>query len=202
MNDDKLEELNVDLRDLCCFLITLFYKTERKYSCCRTKVGKLLSILAFKYAMNNEKLFNERIYKYDECGTAIEKTGAILYRDEYYEYTYYDGQKKIYDMFNESVELPTRWKREINIPLTVMVDTVDVFRKFGAYSKTDLSEVLNPIVDELTNESYGEIELCKIPLIIDKVDQENKVIQYLKKERISNKVMDHVSGKVKKYKLW
>ena len=36
--------------DIVDYLISLFYKTNKKYSCSRTKIGKLLSILEFKYA--------------------------------------------------------------------------------------------------------------------------------------------------------
>lgn len=201
MYDDVLEKLNVDLGELCCFLIQLFNNTEKKYSCSRTKVGKILSILAFKYAMNGEKLFSERIYKYDGCGTSVETLIGIVCRDEYFSYRYHDDKREIHDEFNNCVEMPLKWQRQANIPYEVMIDTEDVFRKFGAYSQTDLSEVLNPIVEELTDESYGEIELWKIPFIINDLDQNNAVIKYLCECRPSKKINNSIREKIKTKRL-
>lgn len=68
----KMQNSNLRLKEITYYLIQQFYKTGEKYSCTQTKLGKLLSILAFKYARNGQKLFDTPIYKYPpRCGTLI-----------------------------------------------------------------------------------------------------------------------------------
>ena len=51
--DRLMKELHTDLEKATCYLVQFFYKTGRLYSCTRTKLRKLLSIVAFVYARNN-----------------------------------------------------------------------------------------------------------------------------------------------------
>lgn len=197
MNDIQLENLNTSLEDLCCLLVPLFYKTGCKYSCSRTKIGNLLSILAFKYVIDGKKLFNETIYKYDNCGTAITEIIDMLETDEYSVYLYQDDKEYISDELLISAILPERWQRIPQLSFEIMRDTLEVFRVFGAYSKSDLSEILNPISEKATNVSYGKIELSKIPSIIDEIDQNNVLVKYLKTPFSKNGCITSEGVKVK-----
>ena len=79
--ETKMIELNANLKDVTSCLIRMFYQTDKKYSCTQTKLGKMLSILAFRYAINGEKLFNESIYRYPpNCGTLIKALTFIKSR--------------------------------------------------------------------------------------------------------------------------
>lgn len=197
MDKNKLNDLNVDLEELCCFLIPLFYETDCKYSCTRNKLGKLLTILAFKYAMNGERLFNEKIYRNGNCGTIIEQIMDVFEKDEYVLPEYNDDRKYIKEELEASIKLPQRFQIMPDLSFDVMNDMLDVFRNFGAYYPSDLSRVLNPIVDKVTKESHGEVELFKVPYVIDAVDSENDVVKYLKSRCIDNK---NTKRKIKKYK--
>lgn len=71
---EQKQIMNVKLRAIVNYLIGFFYVTEKKYSCSITKIGKLLSILAFKaYIKNEENILGEyvTIKKYKDCGTYI-----------------------------------------------------------------------------------------------------------------------------------
>lgn len=161
----------------------------------RQKIGKLLSILAFKYAVNDEQLFKEQIYKYDNCGTYIRETAFLVYRDEYHRDSYQNDKKYINDQLQKPTILNlTEYSRyeylfkNACINFRIKEHVKDVFRNFGSYSQKDLSDVLNPIVEKLTDVSYGPIELSKVSSVIDEVDQDNEVVKYLKSHKKDNNV--------------
>lgn len=141
-----ITSLHANLKDCALYLTKLFYKTGKKYSCSQTKLGKLLSIAAFVCARRREKLFDENIYKYDDCGTAIK--GLLLYfdRERYVLYKYSDERTKICDcLFDESL-VPDEL-RNIQEPSDYIKSIIDdVFINFGAYNARDLGCCLNPIV--------------------------------------------------------
>lgn len=162
------------------YFIQLFYKTGKRYSCTRTKLGKLLSILAFKYAANDKLLFFEEIYRYPNCGTAIKELMCGIERDVYREYAYEDGKKRIHKHeLKANVDIPKMYPDISLLKPEIKKDIEDVFFNFGAYSQSDLSDVLNPIVEyEGICNSEGIIELEKIILLHDKLPG-NKVLDYI-----------------------
>ena len=203
-----MKKLNIEIKKLTYYLVLLFFKTDCKYSCTSTKIGKMLSILAFKYAYNGVLLFNDEVRKYDNCGTMIENSSCWLYRNEYVCWKDQNNKEYITDELKEPIDLPDKLNcryREFckysDLPSYVKKEVEEVFRYFGAYSHVDLSEVLNPIVDMLTTESYGKIDLSKISNIIDEVTQDNEVIKYLKSNPISNEVINDVQVKRKIMKM-
>lgn len=163
------------------YLIQFFYKTDKRYSCTRTKIGKLLSILAFKYAVNyDENIFPRQIYRYSECGTIIASLQCYVDRDVYFDYPYVNSKKRISrNELNENADIPGRYKEVSNLAPGLKKDIEDVFFTFGAYSQVDLSDVLNPIVEyEGICNSEGIIDLSKIILLHDKLPG-NKVLDYI-----------------------
>lgn len=159
-----INESNDMLRDCANYLILLFYKTNKRYSCTRTKIGKLLSILAFKYARINHRVFWDKIYKYPGCGTYIENLEGICQRDVYFQLYYEDDNKEIpLEEIDKNIIAPMEDKDFTCISSWVRMDIEDVFHKFGAYSQERLGECLNPIVEyEGICESDGSINLNKI----------------------------------------
>ena len=63
-----------------------------------------------------------------------------------------------------------------------------MFRRFGSYSHVDLSDVLNPIVENTGTPSYGRIDLSRILPAIMETDPNNDVIKYINSIPIESKL--------------
>ena len=162
----NLVEIHVNLRESANYLIQLFYQTKKRYSCTRTKVGKLLSIVAFVYAKSGKKLFDEAIFKYDNCGTSINELKVYIDRDVYIQYQYEDDCQYINSEFLHHEDIIEKHKDIDSVDDTLKKVIEDVFRNFGAFSAYDLGQCINPIVNlpQMVNEK-GEIQLHIIPTI-------------------------------------
>lgn len=177
----QMKKTNVGIEECANYLIQLFYKTEKRYSCTRTKIGKLLSILAFKYAVQDEiSIFPWEIYRYPKCGTSIAWLNTCIDRDVYLNYPYVDSKKRISKKeLNENVDIPNGYKEISNLLSRIKNDIEDVFFAFGAYSQVDLSEELNPIVEyEGICLPNGMINLDNLIVLQDKF-MGNKVLDYV-----------------------
>lgn len=181
----RMTNLHANLKGITCYLIQFFYKTARRYSCTQTKLGKLLSILAFRYAINNELLFDEVIYKFSpHCGTLI-KALTFIPKDIYIR----DLDEPDYDMSNiidnifDDAEVPMQYIMAEDISLSLKENIKDVFKNFGAYSGDELAKHLNPIVDKIANENNDEIDLSLMHTLnlndFDINSNNNKIVNYL-----------------------
>ncbi|MBQ7136697.1 MAG: hypothetical protein IJO43_01815 [Bacilli bacterium] len=201
-------EENVNARDLAYYMIRMFYETDRKYSCTRTKIGKLLSILSFKYATKGIILFDDPIYRYDDCGTHIKDVSVWLYRDEYLMDEYQDDKKYITDEFKRPKNLPNGQLKRYNalnntlgnLTEEVKREAEEVFRRFGAYSQVDLSKILNPIIENTGTQSYGKIDLSRIPSAIAETEPNNDVVKYIKSIPVDIKTQSDETSCVSKNK--
>ena len=183
--DIQMNKLNTNFKTITNYLIQLFYKTDKKYSCTQTKIGKMLSILAFKYAQKDKLLFNENIYKYSpDCGTFI-KDLVFIPNDIYFrdiEFDNPDNSKYISDIFNEKAEIPECYLNIEILPVEIESEIEMLFRKYGAYSSRKLAELLNPIVDKIVDDNSDLILLEKLAIIEKKefnVDDTNNLIEYI-----------------------
>ena len=164
------------------YLISFFYKTDKRYSCTRTKLGKMLSILAFKYAINGVNIFDEKIHKYENCGTWINST-KFWPRDIYAHYPgqIHDDKRKI-SIFSMKLttDIPECYSKIGELSPELMLDIEDLFCTFGAYSQKDLSDLLNPIVEhpEVCNED-GTINLESIKNLNKWDFLGNKAVEYI-----------------------
>lgn len=145
--EERMEKLNVNLEQTANYMIQLFYQTGQKYSCTRTKIGKLLSIVAFVYAKKDRQIFNEVIYKYGDCGTTINELTATVDRDVYLQCDYQDDKNYIECEFDVSVPIPDKHKETDRISEEVKLIVQKVFRNFGAYSAYDLGQLICPIIN-------------------------------------------------------
>lgn len=139
----KMNELHINLKEAALYLIGLFNATGQAYSCSRTKIGKLLSILAFVYARRGIQIFDETIYKYDGCGTTIPELASFVYRDVYIKLNYEDMRSPV----NIEIDSSNLEYNEEVLNLTVISDIRVVFNRFGAYTAFDLGKCINPIVN-------------------------------------------------------
>ncbi len=178
--EKKMETRYENLEHCANYLVQLFYKTDKRYSCSRTKIGKLLSILAFKYATKDIKLFFEPIYRYDGCGTAIAHINYYLPRDVYRMLEYDNSKRRIRKSeLKEDVDIPAWYQDISSLFPTIKEDIEDVFFTFGAYSQVHLSEELNPIVEyERMCDDDGRINLAHILAVYGKLPG-NKVVEYI-----------------------
>ena len=180
--DTDMKNLNMNLKEITYYLIQLFYKTGKKYSCTQTKLGKLLSILAFKYARNEQLLFNESISKYPpHCGTLIEDL-VFIPKDIYIrdlDVEDPDKLKIINEPFDDKAEIPNNYMDINNLSDQVKKDIEDLFRLFGSYPASKLGEYLNPIV-ELTVSDDNKIILNMIKTISIEDFSENELNEITK----------------------
>ena len=140
--------LYTNLRYATNYLIQLFYRSEQRFSCTRTKIGKLLSIVAFKYARQNIRLFDEDICKYQQCGTAINELKLLLERDIYIQDNYEDSKQRIeYNEIKGNFAcVPGLYLEVGTLDSNVKKAIEDVFFRFGAYSPLDLGNGLCDLV--------------------------------------------------------
>lgn len=178
-----MRNLNTNLQQSTNYLIELFYRTNKKYTCTRTKLGKLLSIVAFKYAMEDKKLFNETIYKYNDCGCVILEL-KILNRDIYIQNEYFDNNEKINekDLVLEDIKLPNIYLNSEKVNKEIKESIKEVFLEFGAYSTRKLSKLLDEITDIngiANNENVIILENIKTIDFEKNKDSSNKLFKFL-----------------------
>ena len=179
--EEIMEPLDIDFIEATNYLISLFEATDRRYSCTRTKIGKLLSIVAFVYARQNKRLFLEEVLEYENCGTTFGELLRLVGRDIYREYEYSDNEENICDPIEED----GRFK---DIPQDVRKTIEEVFRKFGAYKAPGLGKLIMPIIKKsnVINEDKT-ININQIYLLeyndFDKEEKDNVLIQYLFKPK-------------------
>lgn len=166
------------------YLIQFFFKTEKKYSCTRMKIGKLLSILAFRYECKGIQLFDEVIY-WDICNTVINQLTLFYPIDTYYQKNPMDDANKIIDPdeLKEGIDIPDFYKVKLTIPDEVMKDIEELFYNFGAYDSYDLTRLLKPIVQhEGICRPNGSIDLEAIANLDKNHFPDNKVVEFIFKK--------------------
>ncbi len=188
IHDEKksMKELHTNLKEITYYLIQFFYKTGEKYSCTQTKLGKMLSILAFKYARNDKKLFDISIYKYPpHCGTLIKELTFIP--KDIYEREFSQNNPDTADIItvgvDDSIQIPEPYNEVNNLSLEIKKDIEDLFFNFGAYPADELGKLLNPIVDQLVNQQNDELDLSRLITldrnIINIGQDSNRIVDYI-----------------------
>lgn len=164
----QMEELNVNLEQAANYLIQLFYRTNQRYSCTRTKIGKLLSIVAFVYAYEDKKLFSESIYKYNDCGTSFNELKLFLGREVYMKDRYLDDEQPYKGDFNYCNDIPKDYQYIENIDECLRTNIEEVFKKFASYPPVSLGNCINTIVNykDMVDE-MGKINLFKISTLTE-----------------------------------
>ena len=150
---NRMKEVYVDLETATNYLVQLFYQTGRRYSCTRTKLGKMLAIVAFKYARADEIIFAESVYEYGEhCGAVISGLAMIVDRDAYLNYQYLDVKddsnvdKIIDDERERKAFIPEKYKKTSGITDGVKDRIKEVFALFGGYSAPLIGHFINDLI--------------------------------------------------------
>lgn len=164
LKNDRMTEVHASLEEAVYYFVQLFYKTGQRYSCSRTKLGKLLSIVAFVYAQKNEKLFDDIIYKYVDCGTVIKNLVLYVDNEVYIRYEYHDKKDDIdISLIDENADFPEKYAKTDSLSQDLKNTIKNIFVKFGAFAAKDLGLCINPIVvfNDITLPD-GSIDLSKI----------------------------------------
>lgn len=181
-NEGTMENLNVNLKQLMNYFVQLFYKTGKRYSCARSKLGKLLTVTSFVYARKGYVLFDEDIYKYDDCGTYIEELVAYVNREAYFVSKYYDCKDYIDVDIDEEAYVPFRYLDVSDIDEDVKNIMMDVFRTFGAYSAYELGMQIVPFIklDGVVNSgNIVDLETIAQLNIYDLIGEDNELRKFL-----------------------
>ena len=167
----------------------MFYRTGKRFTCTRTKLGKLLAIVAFKYARDGKVIFDKPVYKYDEkCGAVVSGLAMIVDRDVYLNYSYSDNtefsEKERIEVLLSSKRIPTYPVPEKYKDIDDLSDDVkecidEVFKLFGGYSAYVIGQDINDLIDiyGIVREN-GRIDLNRIH------DLSEKDVESIKKSRL------------------
>lgn len=185
--NNKTTDLHTSIKEITNYLIQFFYKTEKKYSCTQTKLGKLISIIAFKYAQQGVLLFDENIYEYPKhCGTLIKALTFIpqnIYTRSLYEQDCDKSTENTDDFID--AEIPVQYVCVCDLSDSIKKEIESVFRNFGSYSGDELAKNLNPIVDKIIKNDSDELDLSLLQSLEKNdytIDQSNnKIVNYIYK---------------------
>lgn len=193
---------NLEIEKLACYLISLFYKTNRKYFCSRPKINRLLTI----YKLSSINFDPDCFHYYFKVDAPYMIIGGFVYlidRDVYFNFGTVNNRiqlmsednKEFFDgKFNEidSITNPYRVnENDINDMKKNLLEII--FRKFASYSVGDLGKMINELhhsipfekrVDE-TNYVYNHLESNKfIEFLNSKYNNElyqnNEVFKFIK----------------------
>lgn len=182
----KMIELKENLKAITYYFIKLFFLTQKKYSCTRTKLGKLISVVAFKQAVHGQRLFDEPIYKYPPlCGTLI-KDLTFIPKDIYWRDSDQPNPDKIApidECFDNSVSIPIQYTDFRQPTEQIKVHIEQVFKEFGAYPADVLGKQLNPIVEKIVDTNTDEIDLSRLESMniadFNISDENDKIVKYI-----------------------
>lgn len=152
-------ERKENLLDCAYFIISLYYLTDKKYMCTRTKVEKLLAIadlIAIYYFKNS--LFEEKICSND-CGIGFPVLSRYLpseiimatderckYSDEPINFNYDYDKSKIPDLYSQR-PLPCERTRGL---------LINVFRRFGSYSPVTIGKAIDSFKEKIISKTDRE----------------------------------------------
>jgi hypothetical protein len=181
-----MKEAYINLEDAINYLVEQFYLTDRKFSCTRTKIGKILSIIAFRYALREQKLFKETIHEYNGCGTIIYEVMDRFDDGDIYTRIQYNDDCHIIknEEFNKNAEIPNEYRNYNTLSEENKKIIRTAFCRFGAYSQSELGRYITSIlsIKDVVNNN-GEVNLDQISKLTDKdFSEKNTVIKFLFEE--------------------
>lgn len=207
MNYQTLENsklYNEDIKTVCYYLISLYYKTNKKYKCYRTKLNRLLIIYKLCGMKYNVSCL-EGIYTINaptkHIGLWFRPIASFTFREIYWEFNEKEEDKQeIIDQFNESAPIPNIYRLE---SLKISENTKEllemIFRKFGNYTINDLANMIDEIIIKIpitTNNNEYKIDILNYDKFLSN-NIDNEVFEFIKnfqKNEFTN------NNKVKKLK--
>lgn len=180
-----------EIEELACYLVSMFYKTDRKYFCTRPKIKRLLTIYKLSAINFDSDCFHYIFYADDQQVTLSSSVSAFVDRDVYFNLGTVNGKteiisednKEFFDgNFNETVSILNKYIVNENEIDKIKRDLLEaIFRKFGSYSSRDLNNMLNEFSHEISFEKRVD-ENAYIYFYLDP----NKFMQFLNSEHNNN----------------
>lgn len=131
--------------NLVSYLISLFYKTDCKYYCYRTKINRLLVIYKLCTLKYNKDVLTNNFFITDQ-GMCFSGLVSYIDKDEYLKDCVMEDNKPINDEFKDSFYTPVyryNFNCEISEQSKILLEMI--FRKFGNYNRVDLENQLQQI---------------------------------------------------------
>lgn len=210
------KKIDYELEALTSYLVSLFYKSKKKYSCTRQKIGKLLALNTLCNIYNSKIL--DTLYIDDESiYTSFPGMLDFIYRDIYIKYPVSDDKKEFIEPFDESIKIPDMFKTRIDrykLDDDSKKMLEDIFRKFASYPTSDLNKMINeilPIIKQIkriknyiqkeSDYFYNHYNKQKYELIFrnSKINEQcsnNKIFLFLKEN-----ILNQIENKKEKYDL-
>lgn len=178
----SLMDLKIDVNLIAKYLIDLFASTKDAYSVTKTKIGKLLSIVAFVFAANGCRLFLDSIYKYGDCGTIIATLNWM--KNDLRPGTDRDDDLPISEA---DVSMNDLTERSLAVPEVVRKIIRDVYLNFGHYSPKALGDFINDIINDILNDDdtlSNSVDLSKLYHYVRQVnDCRGRLLSYICESR-------------------
>ena len=151
---------NYELEAMASYLVSLFYKSKKNYSCTRSKIGKLL-VLNTLCNIDNQNLLNTLYISDESIYTYEPSLLEFIYRDVYIKYPFCDDKKPFTELFDESVVIPNMF--QIRLDRYELDDNSkrileDIFRNFASYPLGDLNKMIKEIIPLIVGSTNTKVE--------------------------------------------
>ena len=148
LKEEKRKENKMsNVINLAKYMIQLFYKTDKKYHCSRTKIEKLLSIAYVISAKNGYVLFGDKI-SVNHCGTGIPVLAGFILSD----IIIADNTNKRIEQneIKDDIPYPKIYKENEDLSDEDKKIITDVFLRFGAYDTKKLGNEIDVFKNEIS----------------------------------------------------
>lgn len=135
--------------DAAKFIVQLYYKTDEKYHCSRTKVEKLLAIANLVAFKNNDKLFEDDIWV-NRCGVGIPILSHFLFSDIVMGTELEEPKAIEWVEIDNNKSFPIIYTLYSNIQSKERELLTDVFLCFGAYDALTLGQAFDEFKEEIS----------------------------------------------------
>lgn len=199
MNETKLIE------NYSNYLISLFFKTHKKYKCYRTKINRLLVIFKLcninnliEVDLNYELLINKNNNQF-----GFPFVFNKLDRDIYNPYLCVkETCERINDEFDTSVEVPKDFKFNFSDEYSKsLIILEEIFRYFGNFSREKLNTLLLEIIQNIPIKD-NEVDIINFKSFINSnILADNQVLNFIKSNYVEKKNIKKDENNIKKYNL-
>lgn len=207
-----MEKVNIDMNnelrkieDYANYLVSLFFKTNCKYKCYRTKINRLLII--YKLCDINNLIQEDSNYELlidkDKKQFGFPFIFDKFDKDIYIPYLCVEENGKIIkDKINNSIEIPKEYNFNFLDDYSYSLIILEkIFRNFGNFSRDELNILLREIIQNIPID-VNVIDINKFKSFINSdVLPDNKVLNFIKCNYIETKNIHKDKNNTKKYNL-
>jgi len=195
-----------ELRALAYYLVSLFYKTNCKYSCTRSKINRLLTIYMFCNIKNKPNLHDSKFAITKEFMGFYDLAFIIpntIYYTDLRDMKNNDDKQEIKERFGKVINRYTEYDDKIDESQKELLELI--FRKFGSYPITDLSIKTDKIKDNapIKQKKDNVVNIDEFLLFLNnkennKLYKNNEIFKFIKNfyNKYKNKVMHPIKSNI------